>query len=150
MKRLYLSQDGIVRAPAPGEHGHLDMGRKILGPGWRGDVESTYAGMWNAGWVRVVDSPDTLVGEQWVDGQPVAFASLPRVQQEWLLSHSVQAGKQLVWNARPFTTRREGQPEARPDLPAQVGRSLSSRVAQDGGESPPRVNDCAPITRRAS
>jgi len=96
MKRLYLSQDGTVRTPGPGEHGHLDMGRAILGPGWRGDVEETYAAMWNAGWVRVVDSPDTLVAEQWRDGKPVAFDDLPQVQREWLTAHSVQVGKQFV------------------------------------------------------
>ena len=116
MKRLYLSQDGIVRAPAPGEHGHLDMGRTTLGPGWRGDVEQTYAAMWDAGWVRVVDAPPgTLVAEQWRDGKPVALADLPRVQQEWLNAHSVQAGKQFVWNARAFTLTREGQSVTRTD-----------------------------------
>ncbi len=56
MSRLYLNQDGSVRTPGPGEHGHLDMGRTILGPDWRGDVEETYAAMWNAGWVRVPSS----------------------------------------------------------------------------------------------
>ena len=115
MTRMYLSNDGTVRTPGPGEPGHLDMGRTILGPDWRGDVESTYAAMWNAGWVRVVDSPDTLVAEQWVNGQPVSFASLPRVQQEWLRAHSELAGKEFVWNARAFTFMREGQPESPPD-----------------------------------
>ena len=112
MKRLYLSQDGTVRKPGPGEHGHLDMGRSILGPDWRGDVEDTYAAMWNAGWVRVVDSPDTLVGEQFVDGRPVPFANLPGVQQEWLKAHSVLAGKEFVWNSRTFVFPPENQPEA--------------------------------------
>ena len=32
MTKLYLNQDGTVRAPAPGEHGHLDMARATLGP----------------------------------------------------------------------------------------------------------------------
>ena len=117
MTRLYLSNvsnDGTVRTPDPGEHGHLDMGRAILGPDWRGDVEDTYAAMWKAGWVRVVDSPDTLVGEQWVDGRPVAFASLPRVQQEWLKAHSEQVGKEFVWNARSFAIARDGQPDVPP------------------------------------
>lgn len=114
MKRLYLSQDGIVRAPAPGEHGHLDMGRTTLGPDWRGDVEDTYSAMWNAGWVRVVVSPTTLVGEQWRDGKPVAFADLPPVQREWLDAHSVQAGKDFVWNATLFEQMREGQRETPP------------------------------------
>jgi hypothetical protein len=117
MKRLYLSQDGSVRAPAPGEHGHLDMGRTTLGPDWRGDVEETYAAMWNAGWVRVVDSPNTLVGEQWRDGKPVAFADLPPVQREWLEVHSVQAGKEFVWNGRTFALVRGAQPEAPPVQP---------------------------------
>ena len=112
--KLYLRQDGSVRTPGPGEHGHLDMGRTILEPDWRGDVEETYAAMWNAGWVRVVDSPDTLVGEQWRDGKPVAFADLPPVQREWLEVHSDQAGKEFVWNASVFTRMREGQPEAPP------------------------------------
>ena len=112
MKRLYLSQDGTVRSPGPGEHGHLDMGRTILGPDWRGDMEHTYMTMWNAGWVRVVDSPDTLVGEQWRDGKPVAFADLPPVQQEWLEANSVRAGKQLCWNAKVFESTREGQSNA--------------------------------------
>lgn len=103
MTRLYLNQDGTVRAPGPGEHGHLDMGWTILGPDWRGNFQENYAAMWQAGWVRVVDSPNTLVAEQWVDGQPVAFASLPPVQQAWLKAHSVQVGKQLVWNARAVT-----------------------------------------------
>jgi len=67
-------------------------------------VEDTYAGMWNAGWVRVVDLRGTLIAEQWVDGQPVPFASLPPVQQAWLKAHSVQVGKQLVWNARAVST----------------------------------------------
>jgi len=116
MPKLYLNQDGSVRAPGPGEHGHLDMGRAILGPGWRGDVEETYAAMRNAGWVRVVDSPDTLVAEQWRDGKPVAFGDLPQVQREWLTAHSVQAGKELVWNARVFALMRDGQPEAPPQL----------------------------------
>ena len=109
MKRLYLNQDGSVRAPAPGEHGHLDMGRAILGPGWRGDVEQTYAAMWDTGWIRVVDSPGTLIAEQWRDGKAVAFADLPPVQQEWLETNSVRAGKELVWNAKSFALTRDGQ-----------------------------------------
>ena len=83
-------------------------------PGWRGDVEATYAAMWNAGWVRVVDSPDILVAEQWREGKPVAFADLPPVQREWLEVHSVRAGKAFVWNARSFALTRAGQPEAPP------------------------------------
>lgn len=114
MRRLYLNQDGSVRAPTPGEYGHLDMARATLGPDWRGDTEATYAAMWNAGWVRLVDSPDTLVGEQWRDGKPVAFADLPPVQREWLEVHSVRAGKEFVWNARSFALTRERQPEALP------------------------------------
>ena len=117
MKRLYLNPDGSVRAPAPGEHGHLDMGRTILGPGWRGDVEATYASMWSAGWVRVVKSPDTLVGEQWRDGQPVAFADLPPVQRAWLEENSVRVGKRLVWNAKEVALAPENQPEAPPVQP---------------------------------
>ncbi len=115
--KLYLRQDGSVRTPAPGEHGHLDMGRTILGPGWRGDVEETYAAMWNAGWVRVVDSTDTLVGEQWRDGKPVAFADLPPVQRKWLKVHSVRAGKEFIWNAGAFALMRDGQSEVPPVQP---------------------------------
>ena len=47
-------------------------------------------------------------------GQPVGFANLPRAQQEWLKGHSVQLGKQFVWNAREFTLPQEGQPETPP------------------------------------
>jgi len=93
--KLYLKPDGSVRAPAPGEYGHLDMARTTLGPDWRGDSEDTYAAMWNAGWVRVVNSTNTLVAEQWVNGQPVAFADLPPVQREWLEVHSVHAHVRL-------------------------------------------------------
>ena len=114
MNKLYLKPDGSVRAPAPGEYGHLDMARTILGPDWRGDSESGYIAMWNAGWVRVVESPGTLVGEQWRNGKPVAFADLPPVQQEWLETNSVRAGKEFIWNARAFTRMRQGQPEAPP------------------------------------
>ncbi len=114
MNKLYLKPDGSVRAPATGEYGHLDMGRATLGPDWRGDVEQTYSAMWSAGWVRVVDSPETLIAEQWVNGKPVAFANLPRVQQEWLTAHSVRAGKEFVWNAKEFALTREGQPETPP------------------------------------
>ena len=110
--KLYLKQDGSVRAPAPGEHGHLDMGRTTLGPDWRGDSEETYAAMWNAGWVRVVDSPETLYCEQWVGGAPVPLANLPRVQREWLAEHSALVGKQLCWNAKVFESTREGQSNA--------------------------------------
>ena len=117
MKRLYLNQDGTVRTPGPGEHGHLDMGRTILGPGWQGDVEDTYTSMWNAGWVRVVESPDMLEAEQWRDGKPVAFTDLPSVQREWLEAHSVRAGKRFVWNSKAFALTREGQPEASPAQP---------------------------------
>lgn len=112
--KLYLKPDGSVRAPAPGEYGHLDMARTTLGPGWRGDIEDTYSAMWSAGWIRVVDSPHTLVGEQWRDGKPVAFADLPPVQREWLEVHSVQAGKQFVWNAKEVALAPENQPEAPP------------------------------------
>ena len=112
--KLYLSQDGSVRAPAPGEHGHLDMGRTILGPGWQGNVEDTYTSMWSAGWVRVVESPDMLEAEQWRDGKPVAFTDLPSVQREWLEAHSVRAGKRFVWNSKAFAPTREGQPDAPP------------------------------------
>ena len=115
--KLYLKPDGSVRAPAPGEYGHLDMGRTTLGPDWRGDVEQTYAAMWNAGWVRVVDSPNTLVAEQWRDGKPVAFADLPPVQRKWLDAHSIQAGKEFVWNAKAFALTRERQPDAPPAQP---------------------------------
>ena len=93
------------------------MGRTTLGPGWRGDVEQTYAAMWDAGWVRVVDSPGRLVAEQWRNGKPVAFADLPPAQRAWLEENSVRAGKELVWNARVFALTREGQPEAPPDQP---------------------------------
>lgn len=112
VKRLYLCSDGTIRMPGPGEHGHLDMGRTTLGPDWHGDVEATYAAMWNAGWVRVVDSPGALFAEQWRDGQPVAFSDLPPVQREWLEVHSVGAGKEFVWNARAFALTRDNQPEA--------------------------------------
>ena len=115
--KLYLSLVGTVRAPAPGEYGHLDMARAILGSDWHGDVEDAYAAMWNAGWVRVVDSPHTLFAEQWRDGKPVDFADLPPVQRAWLHEHSVQAGKEFVWNARAFALTREGQPEAPPVQP---------------------------------
>ncbi len=117
MTRLYLNQDGTVRALAPGEYGHLDMGRTTLGPDWRGDSEETYAAMWNAGWVRVVDAPNTLIAEQWRNGKPVAFADLPPVQRQWLEVHSVQAGKEFVWNTKAFALTREGQPEAPPVQP---------------------------------
>ena len=115
--KLYLRQDGSVRTPGPGEHGHLDMGRTILGPDWRGDSEETYAAMWNAGWVRVVDAPNTLIAEQWRNGKPVAFADLPPVQRQWLEVHSVQAGKEFVWNTKAFALTREGQPDAPPAQP---------------------------------
>lgn len=90
------------------------MARAILGPGWRGDIEETYAAMWDAGWVRVVVSLGTLVAEQWRDGKPVAFADLPPVQREWLEVHSVRAGKEFVWNAKEFALAPENQPEAPP------------------------------------
>ena len=115
--KLYLSQDGSVRAPAPGEHGHLDMDRTILGPGWQGDVEDTYTSMWSAGWVRVVESPDMLETEQWRDGKPVAFTDLPSVQRDWLEDNSKLLGKQLIWNDAAFALTREGQPEAPPVQP---------------------------------
>ena len=56
-----------------------------------------------------MNAPDTLVGEQWRDGKPVAFADLPSVQQEWLETNSVRAGKELVWNAKSFALTRDGQ-----------------------------------------
>ena len=135
--KLYLKPDGSVRAPAPGEYGHLDMAQTTLGPAWRGDVEDTYAAMWNAGWVRVVDSPGTLVGEQWRDGKPVAFADLPRVQREWLEENSVRAGKEFVWNAKMFESTREGQSNAAQSAQVRTaGQTLSEMqriyLSEDG------------------
>ena len=117
MTKIYLSKDGVPRFRQDGEHNHLDMAKTILGAAWTpGDtaeaIEANYRTMWDAGWVRVIDTPTTLYGEKWLDGESVPFANLPRVQREWLAEHSALVGKQLYWNAKVFESTREGESNA--------------------------------------
>ena len=117
MTKIYLSEDAVVRTRLDGEHDHLGMAKTVLGAAWTpGDtaeaIEANYRAMWDAGWVRVIDTPTALYGEKWLNGEPVPVTNLPRVQREWLEENSALVGKQLYWNAKVFESTREGQSNA--------------------------------------
>lgn len=109
MQRFYLSIDGVPRLPGPGEDGHIDIARAVLGAGWAGDIFATYEAMWNAGWVRVVDAPDKLYGEKLLNRRQVPFVELTPAQRSWFEEKARSEGKQLIWNDREFANTREGQ-----------------------------------------
>lgn len=95
--------------PAPGEDNHIDIARAVLGAGWAGDIFATYEAMWNAGWVRVVDTPDKLYGEKLLNRRQVPFAELTPEQQVWFEEKARSEGKQLIWNDQEFANTREAQ-----------------------------------------
>ena len=116
MKKIWLSNNG--KATSTGED-HIAMAKTILGEAattGKADFD-IYCLMWNAGWVRVVDTPDKLYGEKILSRRQAPFESLPKAQRHWLEDNSVLAGKQLVWNDAVFESTREG-------------RSNATRVAQ--------------------
>lgn len=96
--------------PAPGEDNHIDIARAVLGAGWAGDIFATYEAMWNAGWVRVVETPDKLYGEKLLNRRQVPFSELTPAQQVWFEEKARSEGKLLIWNDREFANTREGQP----------------------------------------
>lgn len=126
MQKLYLSKDGVVRAPTGGECDHIAMARTVLGDAATASKSDfdIYCLMWNAGWVRVVDTPDKLYGEKLLSRRQAAFESLPKAQRHWLEDNSVLKGKPLIWNDTVFESTREG-------------RSNASRAAQVLMEAPP-------------
>jgi hypothetical protein len=152
MTKIYLSEDAVVRTRLDGEHDHLGMAKTVLGAAWTpGDtaeaIEANYRAMWDAGWVRVIDTPTTLYGEKWLGGETVPFANLPRVQREWLAEHSALVGKQLYWNAKVFESTREGQSNAA--QAAQVlmaGQTFSDMqklyLSKDGVVRAPTGGEC--------
>ena len=110
MKRFYLSTDGVPRFPGPGEEGHIAIARAVLGAGWAGDIFATYEAMWNAGWVRVVDTPAKLYGEKLLNRRQVPFSELTPAQQVWFGEKARSDGKQLIWNDQEFANTRETLP----------------------------------------
>lgn len=118
MRRKYLARDGTVRTPTAAEHSHPGMARTILGPDWHGNNDDTYAAVWQAGWVRVVETGTEVHGEKYLDGCPVPFDALPAEQQSWFGGKVHAEGKRFIWNSREFEGTREAQPNA--DGAAQV------------------------------
>lgn len=115
MLKLYLSKDGVVRAPTGGECDHLDMARTILGAAAQAPgvgMLETYHLMWDVGWVRVVVTPTTLFAEQLKGRHKVPFESLPQAQRHWLEHNSKLVGKELNWNDAVFESTREGRSNA--------------------------------------
>lgn len=90
MMKIYLSKDGVVRVPTAEEKSHYGMAKTILGGEWRGNTEDAYASMWQAGWVRVVETATKVNGEQYLNGKPVPFKQLPPEQRSGLRPNATQ------------------------------------------------------------
>ena len=112
MKRIYLASDGTVRTPTAAEHSHPGMARTILGPDWHGNNDDTYTAIWQAGWVRVVETDTEVHGEKYLDRCPVPFDALPAEQQVWFGEKTGVEGKLFIWNSEEFAGTREVQPNA--------------------------------------
>ena len=119
MQRIYLSEDGGARMLTGDERDHTDMARTILGDAAKDATTDfdLYCLMWNAGWVRVVSTPEKLYGEKLLSRRQAPFESLTRAQRDWLEDNSKLLDKQLIWNDAVFARTREGQPEAPPVQP---------------------------------
>ena len=102
MKRFYLSSDGVPRLPGLGEDGHIDIARAVLGAGWAGDIFATYEAMWNAGWVRVVDTPEKLYGEKLLNRRQVPFVELTPAQQSWFEKKGPHRGETVLLERLDF------------------------------------------------
>ena len=106
MMKIYLSKDGVVRVPTAEEKSHYGMAKTILGGEWRGNTEDAYASMWQAGWVRVVETATKVNGEQYLKGKPVPFKKLTPQQQKWFQAQCHSEEKQLIWNDQKFAITR--------------------------------------------
>src|SRR4051812_26318306 len=109
MKRLYLLPDATERTPTPEERSHHGIAKTELGADWNGTAEDAYVAMWTRGWVRVVEHPDRVYAEMYLDGQPVPLANLTNAQRLWL-ERKMANGKAVVWNSAAFRSTREGKP----------------------------------------
>ena len=91
-----------------------DMARTILGDTAKDATTDfdLYCLMWNAGWVRVVSTPEKLYGEKLLSRRQAPFESLPKAQRHWLEDTAALAGKPLVWNDAVFESTREGRSNA--------------------------------------
>ena len=127
MKRIYLASDGTVRTASNKEFTHDRMAMDILGKGWTGYPEAAYAAMWQAGWVRVVDTPLKLYGDKFLNGKPVPFSKLTAEQRGWFEAKRSSKGKLLIWNDHEFGSTRKVPP--------------GDRMAQFNGSSFPLTND---------
>ena len=127
MKRIYLASDGTVRTASNKEFTHYRMAMDILGKGWTGDPEAACVAMWQAGWVRVVDTPGKLYGEKFLNGKPVPFSKLTAEQRGWFAGKRSSKGKLFIWNDHEFGNRRKVPP--------------GDRMAQFNGSSFPMTND---------
>jgi hypothetical protein len=102
--KIYLRQDGLERIATAAEHSHYGIARTELGSAFSGDTEDAYAEMWKRGWVRVVEFEDRVYAERHLDGKPVDWEILPRVEREWLEQKKV-SGKLVFWNHAAFGAR---------------------------------------------
>lgn len=104
--RFYLKPDGTARYLQGDERSHYGIAKTILGS--VGDTEEAYAAMWNMGWIRVAESPDTVLAEIYRDGRAVPVSEITPAQRSWLEDKKYLDKKSVEYNSANFQSTREG------------------------------------------
>jgi hypothetical protein len=141
MMKLYLSKDGVVRVPTAEEKSHYGMAKTILGGEWRGNTEDAYASMWQAGWVRVVETATKVNGEQYLNGKPVPFKKLTPKQKKWFEAQCHPGGRLLIWNDQKFANTRSHELSMKPKRLTDAQKKASDAFNRDIDNTSPELMD---------